>query len=136
MAKILVDTSAWIEFYHPQGASRVKQALAKALEHQEVAVVAPVVVELLRGAKTESTYRVLQDDLRALSCLALGWEEATTAAKLGWELRRAGQSVPTTDLLIAAAAQQHQHEVWHFGDEHFQAIEAASGPPQRDLKAL
>lgn len=136
MARILVDTSAWIEFYHPQGAKRVKQALAEALEREEVAVVAPVVVELLRGAKTESAYRVLHDDLRAVSCLPLGWEEAATAAYLGWKLRRAGQSVPTIDLLIAAAAQRHQHEVWHLGDVHFKAIAAAGGPSERDLKEL
>ncbi len=31
MARLLVDTSAWIEFYHPRGATRVKQALSQAL---------------------------------------------------------------------------------------------------------
>ncbi|MCX8103988.1 MAG: hypothetical protein N3E42_06130 [Candidatus Bipolaricaulota bacterium] len=59
MAKILVDTSAWIEFYHPRGARRVKQELTKALEVHEIAVVAPVAVELLRGAKTKDAYRTL-----------------------------------------------------------------------------
>ncbi len=136
MTRVLVDTSAWIEFYHPRGKSGVKRALTEVLEHQEVSVVAPIVVELLHAAKTESTYKVLHDDLRALSCLPLGWEEAAWAAKLGWALRRAGQSVPTVDLLIAAAAQVHQHEVWHFGDRHFKAIMAAGGPSERDLTSL
>lgn len=136
MVKILVDTSAWIEFYHPRGAAGVKQALTNALEHHEVAVVAPVVVELLGGAKTKDAYKTLQDDLHALSDLPLGWEEAVTAAQLSWELRRAGRPAPTVDLLIAASAQRHQHEVWHFGDGHFKAIEAAGGPLQRDLKSL
>lgn len=136
MSKILVDTSAWIEFYHPQGAQGVKRALTEALERHEIAVVAPVVVELLRGAKTKDAYKMLHDDLHALLCLPLGWEESTIAAKLGWELRRAGRPVPTIDLLIAAAAQQHQCEIWHFGDRHFKVIETAGGPPQRDLKGL
>lgn len=134
MAKILVDTSAWIEFYHPRGSNEVKRALTEALELQEVAVIAPVVVELLHGAKTESAYRVLQEDLRALSCLPLNWGEAATAAKLGWALSRAGRRAPTIDLLIAAAAQLHQHEIWHFGDGHFKSIAEVDGPPQRDLK--
>ncbi|MCS7274931.1 MAG: hypothetical protein NZ610_05995 [Candidatus Bipolaricaulota bacterium] len=69
-----------------------------------------------------------------MSCLDLGWEEAAIASELAWKLRRAGRSVPVIDLLIAAAAQRHQHEVWHFGDGHFQTIEAIGGPPQRDLK--
>nr|BAL55479.1 PilT domain-containing protein [uncultured Acetothermia bacterium] len=136
MAKILVDTSAWIEFYHRQGAQSVKRALSEALERHEIAVVAPVVVELLQGAKTKDAYKTLHDDLRALLCLPVGWEESVIAAKLGWELRKAGRPVPTIDLLIAAGARQHKYEIWHFGDEHFKVIEAAGGPPQRDLKAL
>lgn len=134
MTKILVDTSAWIEFYHPQGADEVKRALTEALEQQEVAVIAPIVVELLRGAKTEKASRVLQDDLRALLWLPLDGEEAVTAAKLGWALSRAGRPVPTIDLLIAAAAQLRQYEIWHFGDGHFKSIAEVDGPPQRDLK--
>jgi predicted nucleic acid-binding protein len=134
MAKVLVDTSAWIEFYHPRGAGSVKRALAEALERHEVAVAAPIVAELLRGAKTKDAYKTLHDDLRAVLCLPLGWEESVIAAKLGWELHRAGRPVPTIDLLIAAAARCHQYEIWHFGDEHFKVIEAAGGPPQRDMK--
>ncbi len=135
MDRVLVDTSAWIEFYHPQGSEEVKRALREALTVHEVAVVAPVVVELLSGAKTGSAYKTLLQDLQTLSCLPLGWEEATAAAKLGWELARAGRRVPTIDLLIAVAAKVHDHEVWHFGDGHFEAIAAAGGPSQRDLKA-
>ncbi|MFQ5794689.1 MAG: PIN domain nuclease [Candidatus Bipolaricaulia bacterium] len=135
MAKVLIDTSAWIEFYHPKGSKKVKRAVAEALKLHEVAVIAPVVVELLSGAKTESDYEVLQDDLQALSCLPLDWEEAAVAAKLGWALTRAGRRVPTIDLLIAAAAQVHTYEIWHFGDRHFEAIASADGPPERNLKA-
>ncbi|MEM3433109.1 MAG: PIN domain-containing protein, partial [Candidatus Methanomethyliaceae archaeon] len=69
MAKVLVDTSAWIEFYHPQGELTVKQAIAEALEHEDVAVVAPVVLELLSGTKTEADYQRLQEDLEVLDCL-------------------------------------------------------------------
>ncbi len=38
MAQILVDTSVWIEFYHPRGSAEVKQALIKALDLHEVVV--------------------------------------------------------------------------------------------------
>ncbi|MGC9075621.1 MAG: PIN domain-containing protein [Candidatus Bipolaricaulaceae bacterium] len=134
MAKVLVDTSAWIEFYHPQGAAEVKRAVAEALEVHEVSVVAPVIVELLSGTKTKGDYQTLRDDLRALFCLPLGWEEAVAGAELGRKLSRAGWRVPTVDLLIAAAAKCHGHEIWHFGDKHFGAIAEVGGPPQRDLK--
>jgi hypothetical protein len=32
MARILIDTSVWIEFYHPKGSAYVKQALFKVME--------------------------------------------------------------------------------------------------------
>ncbi len=135
MARVLIDTSAWIEFYHPQGSPEVKRAVTEALERHEIAAVAPVVVELLSGAKTEKDYEALQADLEALSLLPLREEEALAAARLAWTLARAGQRVPTIDLLIAAAAQVHGYEIWHFGDGHFQTITSAGGPPQHDLSS-
>lgn len=134
MARILVDTSAWIEFYHPQGSEAVKRAVAEALEAHEVAVVAPVAVELLSGAKTDSNFLALQRDLGALSFLPLDWGAAIEAARLGWALARARRGVPTIDLLIAAAAQVSKYGVWHYGDAHFVTIAKAGGPPQRNLK--
>jgi predicted nucleic acid-binding protein len=35
--------------------------------------------------------------------------------------------------MVAAAAASEGHEVWHWGDKHFAAIERAGGPRQRDL---
>jgi len=132
--KILVDTSAWIEFYHPKGSPAVKEVLSAALAADEVAVVAPVVVELLSGAKKEADYRKLEEDLKALECLPLGWEEAAVGAVIAFKLARAGKRVPVVDLLIAAAAKRHGYVVWHFGDQHFPVISTAGGPPHRDLK--
>ncbi|MBI4538205.1 MAG: PIN domain-containing protein [Gemmatimonadetes bacterium] len=135
MAGVLVDTSAWIEFYHPRGANAVKRSVAEALRHQDVAVVAPIAVELASGAKTESAYETLQRDLESLWWLPLGDAEASAAGRLAWLLARAGRLVPTIDLLIAGAARVHACEVWHFGDAHFEAIASAGGPRHRDLKA-
>lgn len=135
MARVLVDTSAWIEFYHPRGAEEVKRAVCEALEHHEVAVVAPVVIELLSGAGKESDYELLQEDLRSLTFLSLSWKEAAAGGELAWKLAREGRRVPTADLLIAAAAQGYGYEIWHFGDKHFEVIEAAGGPSQRNLRA-
>jgi len=134
-ARVLVDTSAWIEFYHPQGSREVKQALTEALEFHDVMTVAPVMVELLSGAKTKKGYQTLLADLDGLTTLPLGHEEARVASALGWELVREGRRVPTTDALIAAAAHVHRCEVWHFGDAHFQVLASAGGPRQRDLRA-
>jgi len=122
VARILVDTSAWIEFYHPKGSSQVKQALSKALEVHEVVVITPIAVELLSGAKNQTDYALLAADLQALTWLPLDVKEAWEAGKLAYDLARSGQRVPTMDLLIAGTALLHGCELWHFGDAHFATI--------------
>jgi predicted nucleic acid-binding protein len=133
MARILIDTSAWIEFYHPRGSAHVKQALQEALEHHEIALRAPIMIELLSGARTENDRELLQRDLETLIYLTVRWEEALAAAHLAWRLSRSGRRVPTTDLLIAGVALVHGCKVWHFGDSHFKVMEDFGGPSQRDL---
>jgi len=132
MARILIDTSVWIEFYHPRGSAYVKQALQEALEHHEIALTAPIMVELLFGARTKNERKLLQRDLETLIYLPIRWEEAFAAAHLAWKLSRSGHRVPTTDLLIAGVALVHGCEVWHFGDSHLM-MEDFGGPSQRDL---
>ena len=134
MARVLIDTSAWIEFYHSQGDKRVKRALATAFEKDEIAVVAPIIVELLGGAKTQKVYDLLWQDLRQLEILPLGESESATASRLAWSLARVGKRIPTIDLLIAGAVQVHGYELWHFGDKHFAMASSVGKLLQRDLK--
>ena len=131
---VLIDTSAWIEFYHPRGSATVKRLLAQALRSEEICVTAPIVVELLSGAKTQEDFDVLRSDLQALIHLQLADREALQAAELAWRLARSGLRVPTVDALIAGTAQVHGCEIWHFGDRHFATLAQAGGPPHRDLR--
>ncbi len=131
--RVLVDTSAWIDFYHPKGDPQVKSHLAHALERDDVAVIAPIIVEVLAGARTDEENRTLQDDLRGLRLLPLGWEEAVTAGTFARSLGRRGRRPPVVDLLIAAAARRNDCEVWHAGDDHYAAIASVGGPPERNL---
>jgi len=99
---ILVDTSAWIEFF--RGIDPVASSVDRALESDEVALCGPVLTELRRGLRTPAERRRV---LRLLSgCHLLDqppalWEEA---GDLGYALARRGTSVKTLDLLIAAYA--------------------------------
>lgn len=133
MSLILVDTLAWIEFYHPRGSRQVKQAIANALGVHEVAVVAPVMVELLMGARTEGDYRLLDEDLQALEWLPLEVEETQMASKLAYQLARVGQRVPTVDLLIAGVALVHRCELWHSGNAHFSTFAQYSKLSEKNL---
>ena len=131
---VLVDTSAWVEFFHPRGVAAAKRVIAAALEDGLVVTVAPVLTELLTGLEpNHATDARAIDHLRALEMLELPWDVCFRAGGLGRRLARRGQRVPTVDLMIATVAARGGHDVWHVGDRHFAAIEAAGGPRHRDL---
>lgn len=111
----------------------VELALREALGRDEVATVAPVVVELLSGVRKKSDCDLVREDLMGLRLLPLGWEEALLGSEIAWELARRGRRILTLDLLISAAAKRYGYEVWHFGDGHFAAAQGAGGADQRDL---
>jgi len=133
--RALIDTSAWIEFFHPHGDPRVKAALVDLLQTGEALTAAPVLIEVLWGARTEADFALLTEDLTALTCLPLGPAEALAAARLGWTLGRQGHRVPVVDLLLAGAALVAEVPIWHYGDGHFRLLQTAGGLAERDLKA-
>ncbi len=131
---VVVDTSAWIEFFKPRGSEQIKRAIVAALEEGIVVTTAPILTELLVGMNPgrANDARAIKR-LRALDTAALDWDACDRAGAFGRALMRRGRRVPTVDLLIAGAAAAAGHEVWHIGDEHFVWMERVGGPPQRDL---
>ena len=102
---ILVDTSAWIDFFRGKGslAARVDDALAT----NEAALCGPIITELRRGLRSPSERRKLiplLDGCHRLEQPAELWEEA---GELGYVLARKGVTVKTLDLLIATYALSH-----------------------------
>jgi predicted nucleic acid-binding protein len=130
---VLVDTSAWIEFFKPRGAEVVRRAVQEALGEGLVVSVAPVLAELLVGLQpARSGDAKAIDLLRSLPIVDLTWDVCGRAGEMGRATARKGQRVPTIDLLIAAAALSENHEVWHAGDQHFVLLEQAGGLRQRN----
>jgi len=102
---ILVDTSAWIEFF--RGNKPIVNLVDSLLESDGVAVCGPILVELRRGFRSEADRRrviPLIEACHQLSQPELLWEEA---GDLGFALGRRGVSVKTLDLLIATYALAH-----------------------------
>ena len=101
---ILVDTSAWIEFF--RGRKPFADAVDDLLAGNDVALCGPVVTELRRGLLPSERKRVLPflAGCHALSQPTLLWEEA---GDLGYFLARRGITSKTMDLLIAAYALAH-----------------------------
>jgi predicted nucleic acid-binding protein len=102
---ILVDTSAWIDFF--RGASPLADRVDELLGTNEVALCGPIVTELRRGMRSPSERRKVIPLLSACHELPQPdrlWEEA---GELGYALARRGVSVKTIDLLIATYALSH-----------------------------
>jgi hypothetical protein len=119
---ILVDTSAWIDFF--RGRDPLASAVDQAIELDEAAVCGPVLTELRRGLRSPRDRRGVLPLLSGCHLLeqpeAL-WEEA---GDLGFALARKGSTVKTVDLLIAAYAIAHGVAVLT-GDGDFERIRRA-----------
>ena len=102
---ILVDTSAWIDFFH--GREPLATAVADLLDANEVTLCGPVITELRRGLRSRrDRTRVLPllDGCHELEQPATLWSET---GDLGSYLGRRGSTVKSLDLLIAAYALAH-----------------------------
>ena len=102
---ILIDTSAWIEFF--RGRPPLSDAVDDAIDAHETAVCGPILTELRRGLQSVAERRKVLPLLEG--CYALTdppelWEEA---GDLGFFLARRGVTAKSIDLLIATYALSH-----------------------------
>jgi len=118
---ILIDTSAWIDFF--RGKEPFAAAVDAALDLGEAAICGPVVTELRRGLRAPERNKVLPllDGCRLLDQPDDLW---TVAGDLGASLSRKGATVKTLDLLIATYAIAHSVPLMA-ADSDFRAIERA-----------
>ncbi len=119
--RILIDTSLWVAFFRPGCPPPLLKRVRDCLSEERVVGIAPVWLELLRGAGDESFYTTLRDFLRGVPLLPLDEAFWEGAYRLGFTLRREGLTVPSMDIVIAAAAIRFQVPLWH-QDRHFDLI--------------
>ena len=116
---VLPDTSVWVEFSR-RGERGRAAALGRMLDAGEVATCGPVAAELLAGADG-ALFERLWETLSSLPWAELAplhWREVGALAA---RLRREGQPLPLTDLVIAVAAARGGHALWSF-DSDFERI--------------
>ena len=121
---ILVDTSVWIHFLRGSGI-QFQERIVPLIMADKLVTTPIVVMEILRGAKSQKEYDKLSKDLAALRCFDVSakvWEQAN---KLGYTLRHKGLNAPLTDTLIAAVAQENNVRLLH-DDRHFELIASIS----------
>ena len=117
---VLVDTTVWIHFL--RGTDVIyRERLVPLIVSDRVATTPVIVMEILRGAKSQKEYEKLAKDLAAVRSFDLSaavWERAN---RLGYALRQKGINVPLADTLIAAVAQEHNALLLH-DDKHYEMI--------------
>ena len=110
---ILVDSSVWIECYHPKGQESLKRRLQEELVQGTVATIGLIAVEVLQGAPSNDALVALQEDFLGLHWLEVTRDLWLKAAHLGATLRQRGTSIPATDIVIAATALHYHAQLWH-----------------------
>ena len=102
---ILIDTSAWIDFFRGKG--HFADAVSTALEHDDAAICGPVLTELRRGLRTQRERRKVLPLLEGCHLLRQPSALWRDAGELGYVLARKGATVKTLDLIIAIFAMSH-----------------------------
>jgi len=129
---VLIDTTAWIEFFRRQAPGRPHEPVADVVDRllRDDRVASPGVVraELLQGARSVREKESLGRQLAATHDLPDPPDLWARVADLGYALRRKGHDVRIPDLVIAAVAQAYDVPVLTL-DRHFTAI--ASVAPLR-----
>lgn len=100
MSGVVVDTSAWVEFF----AGRSDEALENALAHGAVVLPPIVVAELVSGASRPRERAAIADLVADLPLHETPLEHWVRVGELRARLRRAGLSVSTPDAHVAQCA--------------------------------
>jgi len=118
--KVLIDTSAWIDFFRETGGA-VGDLVAELIRLDRVYLTGPVMAELLHGAKGKREATQLDAVFTTIPILDVSREDWITTGTTLHTLRKKGLSIPLTDVLIASVAQQHKMAVLTL-DKHFQHL--------------
>lgn len=117
---VFVDTCIWASFFG-KPASPEKAAVDDLLESDRVALVGPVVAEILLGFRRKDQANWVASRLKMAHYIDSEWDHWHAAAELGRDLAAQGHKLPLTDLLLAVVALSCQASIYT-NDPHFDVI--------------
>ena len=132
--RILIDTSAWIEYFRNQSPDFVG-FVAEIVKTREICVPRIVLAELMQGAKSEKELSVIAEFMDAFNIIDQTDQTWIKAGKLSHELRRKGKNVNLTDCYIAVIAQENNCAIFTL-DRHFKGIRQYAGIHLVDAEAV
>jgi predicted nucleic acid-binding protein len=120
MANVIIDTSAWIQFFR-YGSDVVSQLVAELVRNDQAVMTGVVLTELLQGIKTDKERQHLTALFSSLPFIEIVREDWQNAGEDLQALRRRGITVPVTDAVIATVAHRRGLPVLTT-DPHFKSF--------------
>jgi predicted nucleic acid-binding protein len=118
---VFIDTCIWVPFFRNSG-SPEKPVVDRLLDEDRVALVGPILAEVLIGFRRKDQADWVSSRLRSAHYAEVGWDDWNSAAELGRELMSRGHQIPLTDLVVAVVARRCNSWVYTT-DPHFDLIE-------------
>jgi hypothetical protein len=122
---VLPDTSVWIPYFRSRSGADGDH-LEALIAAREVVVCGPVLAELLAGAG-EAQREAIAGTVGGLPLAELDRTAWEGVGQLARRLRRAGQTLPLTDLAIAVAAARGGHTLWSLDSDFERIVPALDG---------
>ena len=123
--KFLLDTTIWVKYLRGLDDS-LKDRVASLVLEDRVFITEVIILELLRGAKTDREYTSLSEDLLALPRLAVSDAVWKAAWRLSYTLRKKGANIPLADTVIAAVSIHYACTLLH-SDGHYPLVAKHAG---------
>jgi len=114
---VIIDTSAWVEFFRRDGETLIKLTVKGLLDAFEGALCGPVEMEFLGGARPNEM-KAIQRWFDIMPYLKNDQKIWRKAAENYSKVRASGHTVPWNDILIATIAKENEAVVYAH-DKHF-----------------
>ena len=116
---ILVDTSAWIEFFRKK--DPYYKVILELIDNGRICCVGIVLAELLQGAKSQKEFEVLKEFLYVFDFLPESTEMWKKAGELSYLLRQKGKAIGLSDCYISVITISNNVQLLTL-DRHFETI--------------
>ncbi len=128
--KCLIDTTIWVLYF--KGERQLEDEIKSLILKERAATCEIVILEVLRGARSQREYSQLHADFAALPAFKITniiWEKSY---RVGFKLRRRGINVPLADILIATVGSHYNCLLLH-RDKHFPLMKGIMGLREREM---
>lgn len=129
--RFLIDSTIWVKYLRGLDAS-LKDKISSLILNESAYTSEVIIMEILRGAKSDKEYTMLRNDFLALRQLEINHEVWETAWGLAYKLRKKGVNVPLTDVLISALSLHYKCILLH-SDKHFSLISKHADLKEKEL---